>query len=69
VKYWVRLKYMSARDLGLGALMAFGAAIVLDETGPAVGFNAFCVGVLFGLAIGIGVFALGAFGRGRVRRG
>ncbi len=64
---WARLKFMSARDLGLGALMAFVAAVVLYTTGPAVGFNAFCVGILFGLSIGIGGFALRAYSRGRMR--
>lgn len=67
MKYLVRFKCMSARDLGLGALMALVAAVVLDKTGPAVGFNAFCVGILFGLALGIGIFALVAYGRGRLR--
>jgi hypothetical protein len=58
---------MSARDLGIGALMALAAAVVLDKTGPSDGFNGFCVGMLFGLAIGVGLFALGAFQRERMR--
>ncbi len=67
MRFWARVRFMSARDLGLGALMALVAAVVLDKTGPAAGFNGFCVGILFGLSIGIGVFALGAYSRGRMR--
>lgn len=67
MKYWMRFKYMSSRELGLGAFMALVAAVLLDKTGPPAGLNAFCVGMLFGLAIGIGMFALGAFQRERTR--
>jgi hypothetical protein len=62
---WTRLRFASARDLGLAALFALGAAVMLDKVGPRGRYDDFFVGVLFGLGLGMGVFALGAYARSR----
>ncbi len=62
---WARVRWASARDLGISALLALVGAVVLDKTGPPGG--EFFVGVLFGLGMGLGVFALGVWQRGRMR--
>jgi hypothetical protein len=64
-RLFAKLKFASARDLGISAGLALVAAVVLDRTSPAGG--EFFVGVLFGLAVGLGVFALGVWQRGRAR--
>jgi hypothetical protein len=61
---WTKLRFASARDLGISAGMALAAAVVLDKTSPPGG--EFFVGVLFGLGVGLGVFALGVWQRSRL---
>ncbi len=62
---WARLRFASPRDLGISAGLALAAAVVLDKTSPPGG--EFFVGMLFGLGVGLGVFALGVWQRGRMR--
>jgi len=52
--------------LGVASGIAVGAAVLLDRTSAPGG--EFFVGVLFGLGVGLGVFALGVWQRG-LRRG
>lgn len=63
---FTRFRFASVRDLTISASLALGAAIVLDETTPR-GPADFFVAVLFGLAIGLGSMALGAWQRARPR--
>lgn|GEM_PF-5552155 len=67
IAFWTRLRFASARDLGIAALLPFVAAIVLDKIGPRGRYEDFFVGVPFGLGIGLGIFALGAYWRSRAR--
>jgi hypothetical protein len=60
-----RLRFASPRELGFAALLALAAAIVLDRVGGAR--SGFCVGVLFGLGVGLGVMALGIWQRRSAR--
>lgn len=62
-----RLRFASPRDLSLCATLCLVGAVVLDRTTPR-GPGDFFVAVLFGMAIGLGVMALAALQRGRMRR-
>lgn len=63
---FARLRFASVRDLALSAALALVAAIVLDRT-TSRGPGDFFVAVLFGLALGLGVMALGLWQRTRIR--
>lgn len=66
VKVFARLRFASVRETAIAAALALVAAIVLDRTTPR-GPGDFFVAVLFGLAIGLGVMALGIWQRARMR--
>jgi len=59
---WTRLRFASPGALALGAAMCLTAAVVLDRTDPRA---AFLTGLLFGLAVGLGVFAFAIWKRRR----
>lgn len=65
VLFVTRIRFASVRDLTISALIAMVAAIVLDRTTPRGG--EFFVGVLFGMAVGLGILALGVYQRNRLR--
>jgi xanthine/uracil permease len=51
---WTRLRFASPGAIGLSAVMALVAAVVLARTDPPASF---LIGVLFGLAVGLAAFA------------
>jgi hypothetical protein len=57
---WTRLRFASPGTLAIGAVMCLVAAVVLDRIDPRASF---LTGLLFGLAVGLGVFALGTWQR------
>ena len=63
-----RLQTASCRALAVVGLVAVSASFVLQRTGPAGGFNGFCVGLLFGLGVGIALAAIAALARDRGRK-
>jgi len=63
-----RLQTASCRALALVGLVAVSASFVLQRTGPDGGFNGFCVGLLFGLGVGIALVAIAALARERMRK-
>jgi len=62
-----RLQTASCRALAAMGLVAVSTALVLERTGPDGGFNGFCVGLLFGLGVGITLAAIAALARERLR--
>ena len=63
-----RLQTASCRALAVVGLVAVSASFVLQRTGPDGGFNGFCVGLLFGLGVGIALVAIAALARERMRK-
>ncbi|GAC1442552.1 MAG: hypothetical protein NVS2B8_15330 [Vulcanimicrobiaceae bacterium] len=61
-----RVRFASVRDLTVGAILALVASVVLDRTSPR-GIGDIFVAVLFGFGIGLGLMALLAWQRRRVR--
>ncbi|MBD5655954.1 MAG: hypothetical protein IAI50_12350, partial [Candidatus Eremiobacteraeota bacterium] len=51
---------------GLAALLALVGAVLLDKVGSGSRYEDFFIGVLVGLGLGIGVFALGTYLRRRM---
>lgn len=64
-RLWTRCRFASPRQFATASCAALVAAICLDKIGPRGRFDDFFVGVLFGLGIGLGIFALAAYGRRR----
>jgi len=62
-----RLQTASCRALAVVGLVSVSASLVLQRTGPDGGFNGFCVGLLFGLGVGIALAAIAALARERSR--
>jgi thiol:disulfide interchange protein len=61
------MRFAAPRDLALASSLPLLASIVLDKIGSRGRYENFFVGVLFGLGIGLAVFALGAYWRSRAR--
>ena len=61
---WTRLRFASPGTLGLGAAICLVAAVVMDRIDPRAPF---LTGLLFGMAVGLGVFAFGVWQRRQVR--
>jgi hypothetical protein len=57
---WVRLRFASPGALGFSAAMAMVAAVALARIDPRAGF---LTGILFGLAVGLGLFAFAVWQR------
>ncbi|MBD5632947.1 MAG: hypothetical protein IAI49_00590 [Candidatus Eremiobacteraeota bacterium] len=57
---FVRLRFASPAALGFSAAMALVAAVVMARIDPRASF---LTGILFGLAVGLGVFALAVWQR------
>jgi hypothetical protein len=53
--FFVRLRFASPGALGFSAAMAMVAAVALARVDPRASF---LTGILFGLAVGLGMFAL-----------
>ncbi len=61
---WTRLRFASPSAIAIGAVMCLVAAVVLDRIDPRASF---LTGLLFGMAVGLGVFAFGIWQRRQVR--
>jgi hypothetical protein len=61
---WTRLRFASPGTLAIGTAMCLVAAVVLDRIDPRASF---LTGLLFGMAVGLGIFAFGIWQRQRVR--
>ncbi len=62
---WTRLRFASVGQLGLSSALALVASIALDKVG--LRGSEFLVGILLGLAVGLGILACGVWQRRRAR--
>jgi hypothetical protein len=60
---WTRLRFASPGAISAAAAMCLAAAVVLDRIDPRAEF---LTGLLFGMAVGLGLFAFGVWRRRKV---
>ncbi len=58
--FWTRLRFASPAALGVAATMCLVASVTLDRLDPRAGF---LIGLLLGMAVGLGVLAFGVWQR------
>jgi hypothetical protein len=58
--FWTRLRFASPGALGFAAALSLVACVALDRLDPRAGF---LVGLLLGMAVGLGVLAFGVWQR------